>query len=221
MPGGGSKMKLFVFCFAAFCMVSMAAARDITTLDGATYKNVTITNSSPVGITISYDAPDGTAVIKGLDFRNLPEDIRKEFGYTEVRAAEFEKHALEYRNVAYKAALKKAAANAAVESRDEVQAKQIDHIQAFLFSKRQYIRFHAIMPYNNGAIGYAAAADRTLLYGDYGIIFVKGLNGTQGTRWSGYIYPTDQTVTTSNGSYAVYNSSLTQAAAEAMQAAGQ
>jgi len=52
-------------------------------------------------------------------------------------------------------------------------------------------------------------------------IFVKGLNGTQGTHWSGYIYPTDQTVTTSNGSYAVYNSSLTQAAAEAMQAAGQ
>lgn len=213
-------MKLPVFCFAAFCMISMAAARDITTLNGATYKNITITNSSPVGITISYDTTDGTTVIKGLDFRDLPEDIRKEFGYTEVRAAEFEKHALEYRNVAYKEALKKAASNAAMESRTEEQSKQIDHIQAFLFSKRQYIRFHAIMPYNNGSVGYAAAADRTSLHGDYGMIFVKGLNGTQGTSWSGYIYPADQTVTTSKGSCAVYNSSLAQATAEAMHAAG-
>jgi hypothetical protein len=202
-------------------MISMVSARDIIMLDGAIYKNVTITDSSPVGITIAFDKPDGTTVIKGLDFRDLPEDIRKEFGYTELRAKEFEKHALEYRNMLYKDALKKAAANAAVESRDEAVSKQIDHIQAFLFSKRKYVRFTTIRPHDGGVIGYATAADRTALYGDYGHIFVKGLSGTQGTYWSGYIYPTGQTVNTTDGSFDVYNSSLAQATAEAMQAIGQ
>lgn len=214
-------MKRSVLCLVAFCVISTVAARDITTLDGAAYKNITITNTSPVGITIAYDKPDGTSVIKGLDFRDLPESVRKEFGYTEIRAAEFEKHAQEYRKMAYKEALKKAAANAAVEARDEELSKQIDQIQAFLFSKRKYVRFTAIRAHKNGAVGYAEAADRTLLYGDYGAIFVKGLNGTQGTRWSGYIYPTDENATTTDGTYAVYNSSLAQATAEAMQAAGQ
>ena len=214
-------MKLSFFCLVAFCMISMVSARDITTLDGATYKDVVITSNSPVGITISYDKPDGTTVIKGLDFRDLPEAIRKEFGYTEVRAAEFEKHALEYRNMVYKDALKKAAANAAAEVRDEEISKQIDHIQAFLFSKRKYVEFTAIRPHKDGAIGYATAADRTLLYGDYGNIFVRGLNGTQGVYWSGYIYPTDQKETTTDGTFAVYNSSLAQATADAMLAIGQ
>jgi len=211
-------MKLFVCGLIAFCMFSMVSARDITTLDGATYKNVTVTDSSPVGITIMYDKPNGSTVLRGLDFRDLPADIRKEFGYTEVRAAEFEKHAREYQNMLYKDALKKAAANAAVEQRDEELSKQIDHIQAFLFSKRKYVEFTAIRPHKDGLIGYATAADRTLLYGDYGNIFVRGLSGSQGTYWSGYIYPTDEKVTTTDGTFAVYNSSLAQATADAMTA---
>ena len=213
-------MKLFVFCLVTLCMISMVSARDITTLDGATYKNVTITDSSPVGITIMYDKQDGTTVIRGLDFRDLPEAVRKEFGFTEVRAAEFEKHAREYQNMLYSDALKKAAANAAAEAKEEELSKQIDHIQAFLFSKRKFVEFHTIRPHKDGVIGYATAADRTLLYGDYGNIFVRGLEGTQGTYWSGYIYPTNQTITTTDGTFAVYNSSLAQATADAMQAVG-
>lgn len=212
-------MKLFVFCLTACCM-TMVSARDITMTEGATYKNVTITDSSPVGITIMYDKPDGTTVIRGVDFRDLPEAVRKEFGYTEVKAKEFEKHAREYQNMLYKEGLKKAAANAAAEARDEELSKQIDHVQAFLFSKRKYVEFHAIRAHKNGAIGYATAADRTLLYGDYGDIFVVGLDGNQGVYWSGYIYPTDQKITTTDGTYAVYNSSLAQATADAMLAAG-
>ncbi len=214
-------MKLSVFCLMAFYMISMVSARDITTLDGAAYKNVTITDSSPVGITIMYDKPNGATVIRGLDFRDLPEDVRKEFGYTEVKAKEFEKHAREYQNMLYRDALKKAAANAAVEQRDEELSKQIDHVQAFLSSKRKYVEFTGIRPHKDGMIGYATAADRTLLYGDYGDIFVRGLGGSQGTYWSGYIYPTDEKIATTDGTYSVYNSSLAQATADAMLAIGQ
>ncbi len=209
-------MKLSIFGLIAVGMISMVTARDISTLDGATYKDVTITDSSPVGITIMFDKPDGATVIKGLDFRDLPKNIQQEFGYTEVRAKEFEKHVHEYQVMQYKEAIKKAAANAAVEKRDEELSKQIDQIQAFLFSKRKYVRFVVIRAHKNGVIGYATAADRTLVYGDYGHIFVVGLSGTQGTCWSGYIYPTDRKEGTTDGTYATYNSSLAQATADAM-----
>jgi hypothetical protein len=211
-------MKLLLFCLMSLSMISVLCARDITTLDGATYKNVTITNSSPVGITISYDKADGTMVIRGLDFRDLPADIQKEFNYTEVRANEFEKHSMEYRDMMYKEGLKKAAVNAAVEKQEEEVSKQIDHIQAFLCSKRKYIRFNCIRAHKSGLIGYANAADRTLVYGNYGKIFLDGLGGSNGTCWTGYIYPTDRTVTTSDGTYQVFNSSLEQATAEVMNA---
>lgn len=209
-------MKLSLFCLVSLCAISVLCARDINTLDGITYKNVTITNSSPIGITISYDKADGTEVIKGLDFRDLPADIQKEFNYTEIRAKEFEKHSMEYRDMLYKDGLRKAAANAAVEKQQEEASKQIDHIQAFLSSNCKYIRFKAIRVHKSGLIGYASAADRTLVYGNYGKIFIDGLSGNNGTGWSGYIYPTDRTVTTSDGTYPVFNSSLAQATAEAM-----
>jgi len=214
-------MKLSLFCLVSLCAISMLCARDITTLEGITYKNVTVTNSSPVDITITYDRADGVTVIKGLDFRDLPEDIRKEFNYTEVRAKEFAKHTSEYQAMLYKEGLKKAAANAAVEKQTEEVSKQIDHIQSFLSSQRKYIRFECIRAHKSGLIGYADAADRTLLYGNYGKIFLGGLSGSNGTCWTGYIYPTDRTVTTTDGTYPVFNSSLAQATAEAMKAMAQ
>jgi len=153
-----------------------------------------------------------------LDFRDLPEAICKEFGYTEARAREFERHAAVYQNMLYKDALKKAIANGAVKRQNEEDLKEINHIQAFLFSKRKYVRLETIRQHEDGVIGDATSADRTLTSGNFGHIFVRGLEGSQGTRWSGYIYPTDQTITTSDGVYAVYNSSLERATAEVAQA---
>ena len=218
MKRGGSEMKLFVFCLIAFFMISMVSARDITTLDGTTYKNVTITDSSPVGITIVYGQSGGAIVIRWLDFKDLPETIRKEFGYTEARAREFEKHVAVYQDMLYKDALKKIIANAAVKKQNEEDFKQMDHIQAFLFSKRKHVRVTTIRQHEDGVIGDATSADRTLTSGNYVHIFVRGLEGSQGTFWSGYIYPTDQIITTTDGVYAVYDSSLERATAEVTQA---
>ena len=71
-------MRRFVLCsLALVASVSLALARDITTLTGQTYRAVTITRVEATGIGISHD--DGVAF---LDFSTLPPEIRREFGYT-------------------------------------------------------------------------------------------------------------------------------------------
>ena len=71
-------MRRFVLCFLALLAgVSLAIARDITTLTGQTYRAVTVTRVEATGIGISHD--DGVTF---LDFSLLPSEIRREFGYT-------------------------------------------------------------------------------------------------------------------------------------------
>ena len=57
-----------------FTVGALLHARDITTLNGTTYKNVTVTNVSSEGIDISY--PKG---VKFLKFSDLPEAIKQEY----------------------------------------------------------------------------------------------------------------------------------------------
>ena len=55
---------------------SAASARDLKTVNGEVFKNITITKQDPTGLQISHD--DGVIF---LDFRNLGPAEQKEFGY--------------------------------------------------------------------------------------------------------------------------------------------
>lgn len=59
---------------------------DITTIDGTTYKEIRITETTPLGINFVSD--DRACWV---DFRDLPPDVAAKYGYDPVKAAEFEK----------------------------------------------------------------------------------------------------------------------------------
>jgi hypothetical protein len=62
---------------AAISLLSVAAfGRDLKTVGGTVFKNITINKKDATGLEISHD--DGVIF---LDFRNLAEAERKEFGY--------------------------------------------------------------------------------------------------------------------------------------------
>lgn len=76
-------MRRFVLTLVVLlASLSLALARDITTLTGQTYRNVTVTRIDKLGIGITHR--DGFAF---LDFSILPADIRREFGYTDAAYA--------------------------------------------------------------------------------------------------------------------------------------
>ena len=82
---------------AALSLCAVGAAPDettfptqITTRDGKTYNAVVKQRVDADGILVSYQpAPGGFGVAK-LKFRNLPDDVQKNYGYDEKRAADFE-----------------------------------------------------------------------------------------------------------------------------------
>ena len=63
---------------------------EITTLDGKTYKNVTVQRVDPDGLTIGYALAGGGSGAVKLKFKNLPDNLRRQYNYDPDRAAAYE-----------------------------------------------------------------------------------------------------------------------------------
>ena len=63
----------------------------ITTSDGTLYKDVAKQRVDPDGILVSYQPGPGGLGLAKLKFRELPEDLQKQYGYDPKSAGEFEK----------------------------------------------------------------------------------------------------------------------------------
>ena len=66
-------------------LASMARAEDVTTLSGATYREVRLVRVEPDGVTWEHS----TGVVK-VDFSDLPEPVRKAYHYDSGKAAAFQ-----------------------------------------------------------------------------------------------------------------------------------
>jgi len=94
------RLAAFLTLASAFAAASsVLQARDITTLDGKVYKEVSI-RAKPNGLEIVHST--GVAFV---NFKNLPESVWKEFGYDPAKAAEYEEKLKEARKAAAKTRL--------------------------------------------------------------------------------------------------------------------
>src|SRR4026207_2066938 len=69
-------MKATVLFLALLASAALGWSRDIKTLNGTVYKNVTVTRQDSTGIGITHD--DGFTF---LNFSQLPPGLEKEFGF--------------------------------------------------------------------------------------------------------------------------------------------
>ena len=76
-------MRKFVFA-AVMLLGIVAIADDITTLDGRTYRNVKITLSDPISITVSHSNGVGRIL-----FQEMSEELQKKYGYDAAKAAAY------------------------------------------------------------------------------------------------------------------------------------
>lgn len=63
---------------------------EITTLDGTTYKGVTVQKIDPDGLTIAYAPATGGIGAAKIKFKNLSEDLQRQFNYNPENAATYE-----------------------------------------------------------------------------------------------------------------------------------
>ena len=69
-----------------FALCATVLGEDITTTDGTVYKDIRVTEITPIGINfVSNEKACWT------DFRDLPPDVAQKYGYDPAKAAEFEK----------------------------------------------------------------------------------------------------------------------------------
>lgn len=79
-------MKRARLLFLSVLLLSLcASAKDIVTRDGTTYKDVTVTQTTPIGISFISNGKGGW-----IDFRDMTDDEQKDYGYDRQKADEFE-----------------------------------------------------------------------------------------------------------------------------------
>lgn len=78
--------KRYAVLLLSALLTAAVSAEDITTTDGTVYKNIKISETTPIGLNFVSD--DKACWV---DFRDLPPDTAKKYGYDPVKAADFEK----------------------------------------------------------------------------------------------------------------------------------
>lgn len=181
---------------AALCFAGLGDARDIRTITGQTYRNVAVTRVDPTGIAVTH--ADGIAF---LDFKTLPPEIQREFGYSDAaylatQAAAQERAALvaiQQRATAAAAASQKladeqakSAAIAALALQQQKEQAAIDqrNYAARDYSARNYgERDYTNRDYTSGTS--TASTSSSSGYGG-GTVQVKGYYRKDGTYVKGY-----------------------------------
>jgi len=119
------RLAAFLTLASAFAAASsVLQARDITTLDGKLYKDVSI-RAKPNGLEIVHST--GVAFVS---FKNLPETVRKEFGYDPAKAAEYEEKLKEARKARAKAIAERSAKAAAEKKRKDAERAERERRKA-------------------------------------------------------------------------------------------
>ncbi|MCP3966131.1 MAG: hypothetical protein GY750_06860 [Lentisphaerae bacterium] len=212
-------MKKLIMSLIAFTAFSVSlSALDITTLDGKTYKNAKVTNVLPNSIDIFYIKKDGTQVIRGIKFTNLPEDIRKKYNYNPKKSEAFEKSSQEYVAKLHKVFEEAHKKNLEVYKAQQKFAKRLDRMKALIYAHRIDGMVHIIRAVGtNDCVAYVSIRFPTMRYGRLGKFFIRGLTGPSEMRFAAVIYPTGETISLQDGYFPVYDANINRAALGAIE----
>jgi hypothetical protein len=77
-------------CAVAATQTDASLPTTITTRDGKTYSGVEMVRVDPDGILVNFQPTEGGYGFAKLKFRRLSDDLQKQYGYDEKKAADFE-----------------------------------------------------------------------------------------------------------------------------------
>ena len=188
--------KMLLLLAGVMLFPSFTFAEDIQTVDGTVYKDITVEGVNPSGIDIGYTDANGSYILRGLKFTNLPADIQKRFGYVPVASQQFESKVNQYSSSEMEdvAGTEKARLEAI---KKEVQQKLAGadikinpaDLRYAVFALRRLVKIKSVGPIQQGCVvevqevttGKPIKSARVLL---------DGVNLPPDDVWTGYIYPT-------------------------------
>ncbi len=206
------------------CMLTALAAMadyppmDIQTRDGQTFQNAIVEGVNPGGIDIGYVNAEGYYVLKGLSFKNLPEDLQERFGYDPQEEQDFEKKVQAYSGKNMESVTEDAKSRLeriireikAKFSGEDITIRPAD-LRFAIYSGRSSVKVRTVAPTRSGCVvkitERVSGAD---LKKD--IIQIDGGNLPDDGDWSGFIYPTGLKARYKGEEIPVYADSLERAA---------
>ena len=191
-------------CGVILIAAGTASALDLTTNDGKTYKNVSISSVTPLGFDICYTPERGGLSIKEILFTNLSEEWQKKYHYNPKEADAFARKVEELQKLRAEELQKQYKAWVANQEEE-------DHLSAAIYAGRLSVQLTVLRGTPFGCVAYADAPIDSVTTGHYGKVVIMGLGLANGESWAGNIYPAGYSVTVSEGSLPVYTPSLDQA----------
>ncbi len=214
-----NKLLLFPVCLlTTLGVMADYPPMDIQTRDGQTFKNAVVEGVNPGGIDIGYVNADGYYVLKGLSFKNLPEDLQERFGYDPQEEQEFEKKIQAYSGKNMESVTEDAKSRLERIIR-EIKAKfsgeditiQPEDLRFAIYSGRSSVKVRTVAPTRSGCVvKITERISGAELKKD--IIQIDGGNLPDDGEWSGFIYPTGLKARYKGEEIPVYADSLDRAA---------
>ncbi len=186
-----------------------AATLTITTRDGQTYKDAVVEGVTPTGIDIGYVNDTDHFVMRGLDFKDLPDDLQKKYGYDPAAAQAFDAKVQSAGSADLTStanAEKERLAQITQEIHEKfagqnVQIKPAD-LQYAVFANRLSVQLASVAATQTGCVAKITQLISGTPVGD--LVMIDGQTLPQGGEWSGFIYPTGLNTKYNNQTIPVY-----------------
>ena len=79
--------RCFFTLFLTIALTAAAVTAELETRDGTIYRNVTVEQVDPAGLTIGFINENGTSVLKRIPFEELDAAVQQQYRYDPERGA--------------------------------------------------------------------------------------------------------------------------------------
>ncbi len=191
---------------------------DIQTRDGQTFQDAVVEGINPGGIDIGYINADGHYVLKGLAFKDLPEELQKRFGYNPEQEQKFNRRVRSYSGKSMEKVTEDAKTRlerVVREIKEKFAGGDItirpEDLRFAIHSGRCSVKVRTVAPTRSGCVvqvieHISDAGPRS------DVIQIDGDKLPADGDWSGFIYPTGLKARFRGGEVPVYTDSLDHAA---------
>ncbi len=202
---------------AAWSCLAAAELLTIKTLDGQTYPNAMLEGVNPDGIDIGYVNEKGYYVLRGLEFKNLPPELQKKFGYNPAASKAFadqvKKHSTGELDDAV-GAEKTRLARISQEIKAKFTGEDIkikpEDLQYAVYARRLSVQLTPVATTRTGCV----AEIKNVVSGGpvkFSKVLIDGQSLPANGDWSGFIYPTGLKTVYRKETIPVYAESLERA----------
>lgn len=190
--------RCFFTLFLTIALTAAAVTAELETRDGTIYRNVTVEQVDPAGLTIGFINENGTSVLKRIPFEELDAAVQQQYRYDPERARRYEERREQLSRDSIeemKASSEQAGRTETIRAklRERFNGKNVevnrDDLLFLIRSNRRALRVNGVEAAESGTL-VRVLQDDSGLDALPMMILADGLKLKTDESWTGFLYPT-------------------------------